>query len=176
METNGIIKRIDNLGRVVLPKSYRSKLKLRDNDEVEVTLYDNKIILSKHSTIKELELSCELFATVLNNELNLNIIFTDKERVIVSKGMNTGYINGEEISNSFLSFIESNMIYSGNVELKIKVLKNIDIKPILIFPITKQNLVVGSIVVFSNDVEKVEDKHYELVKFVARLISKNLSI
>ena len=61
MNYTSIVKRIDNLGRIVLPKEIRRKLKLRENDEVEIILNDeSSVILKKYSAITEYDLCGEL--------------------------------------------------------------------------------------------------------------------
>ena len=56
MYSTGIIKKIDNLGRIVLPKEIRRKLKIRENDELEIFLdSEETILLKKYSTMKDLK-------------------------------------------------------------------------------------------------------------------------
>ena len=45
MEKTGMTRRIDELGRLVIPKEIRKNLKIKDNDQVEINVIDNKIIL-----------------------------------------------------------------------------------------------------------------------------------
>ena len=65
MNYTSIVKRIDNLGRIVLPKEIRRKLKLRENDEVEIILNDeSSVILKKYSAITEYEKECVILSNV----------------------------------------------------------------------------------------------------------------
>ena len=48
MRTTGIIRRLDDLGRVVLPIELRRKLGLEDHDRVEILVEDERIILQKY--------------------------------------------------------------------------------------------------------------------------------
>ena len=53
MEKSGITRRIDDLGRVVIPKEIRRNLKIKDSEEVEISVIDNKIVLSKYESVKK---------------------------------------------------------------------------------------------------------------------------
>ena len=87
MYPTGIIKKIDNLGRIVLPKEIRRKLKIRENDELEIFLdSEETILLKKYSTMKDLKKECILYATILNKETDFKVMFTDKDKVTVCKG------------------------------------------------------------------------------------------
>ena len=68
MEFTSVVKRIDNLGRIVLPKDVRKKLKLNENDEVEIIVKeDNTVILKKYCVIEEYEQECIALVKLLKN-------------------------------------------------------------------------------------------------------------
>ena len=49
MKATGIIRNIDELGRIVIPKEMRKKMDIKSNQPIEIYVDDNKIILSKYS-------------------------------------------------------------------------------------------------------------------------------
>ena len=51
--TSGIVRRIDNLGRVVIPKEIRKTLKIKENEQVEINVLNDNIVLNKYSDIHE---------------------------------------------------------------------------------------------------------------------------
>ena len=51
MKTIGIVRRIDDLGRIVIPKEIRNTLRIKSGDNLDVMVYDNKIILQKFSNV-----------------------------------------------------------------------------------------------------------------------------
>lgn len=179
MYSTGIIKKIDNLGRIVLPKEIRRKLKIRENDELEIFLEnDETILLKKYSTIKDLKKDCILYASILNKETGFKVMFTDKDKVTVCKGKNTSLFVGEEISDKLIDIIEKRMIYNVNSSSDIKILKTDEnLNPKIIIPLIADSKSIGSIILFTDEIEKtVKDKEYELLKFVASLISTKLEI
>ncbi|WP_080871769.1 AbrB/MazE/SpoVT family DNA-binding domain-containing protein [Oceanobacillus timonensis] len=50
MKSTGVIRKVDQLGRVVLPKLFRQKLKIEDGDPVEISLEEDKVILQKYQS------------------------------------------------------------------------------------------------------------------------------
>ena len=55
MKTIGIVRRIDDLGRIVIPKEIRNTLRIKSGDNLDVMVYDNKIILQKFSNVAKVE-------------------------------------------------------------------------------------------------------------------------
>lgn len=179
MYSTGIIKKIDNLGRIVLPKEIRRKLKIRENDELEIFLdNDETILLKKYSTMKDLKKDCLIYATILNKETDFKVMFTDNDKVTVCKGKNTSLLVGEEISEKLLDIINKRMIYNVNLATDIKILKTDEnLYPKVIVPLIADSKSIGSVILFSDDVNKtVKDKEYELLKFISSLIAAKLEI
>ena len=179
MITTGIVKRIDNLGRIVLPKEIRRKLKIRENDELEMLVQnDETILLRKYSTMQDLKRDCILYAEVLSKETNFKIMFTDKEKVIVCKGKNTSNLVGEEITEKLIGIINERAMYNANISLPIKILNNDEnIFPKLIMPIIADSRAIGSVILFSDESSKVaKDKEYDMLKIISSLISTKLEI
>ena len=56
MKETGILRRIDELGRIVVPKEIRKKLKIREGDNLDIFVSDDNVILRKYSPLKDLEL------------------------------------------------------------------------------------------------------------------------
>ena len=87
MKDTGIIRRIDELGRIVIPKEIRKNLKMNTGDNVEIYMDENhKIVLKKHSTLFGMEEELFNIAKVINELSNCSVIFTDLDKVIISYG------------------------------------------------------------------------------------------
>ena len=66
MKATGLVRRIDDLGRVVIPKEIRRKLRIREGDPLELLLDDDKVIFRKYSFISPIEKSNKCFAEILS--------------------------------------------------------------------------------------------------------------
>ena len=69
MKATGIVRRIDDLGRVVVPKEIRRTLRIREGDPMEIfTNHDGEIILKKYSPIGEIEMFAKQYGTGFRTE------------------------------------------------------------------------------------------------------------
>ncbi len=74
-------RRIDELGRLVIPKEIRKSLKIKNNDQVEINIADNKIILSKYENLNK-DHVISLLINVLKKTLRKNVLFTSRNNII----------------------------------------------------------------------------------------------
>ena len=87
MKATGIVRRIDDLGRVVIPKEIRRTLRIREGDPLEIyTSADGSITLKKYSPIFELSAYAEQLTKVLENAFSGTVLICDKDSVIAACG------------------------------------------------------------------------------------------
>ena len=85
MKATGIVRRIDDLGRVVIPKEIRRTLRIREGDPLEIfTDREGEIILKKYSPIGELGTLAKLYAESLAQTLGCTVCITDTDQVAES--------------------------------------------------------------------------------------------
>lgn len=88
MKATGIVRRIDDLGRVVIPKEIRRTMRIREGDPLEIYTDSNgEVIFKKYSPIGELEPYTKQYAEVLNRTTNLPVIICDRDHVIAVAGL-----------------------------------------------------------------------------------------
>ncbi len=87
MKATGIVRRIDELGRIVIPKEIRRTLRIREGDPLEIyTDREGGIILKKYSPIGELAAFALDFAEALSTTLGLTTIICDRDTVLAAGG------------------------------------------------------------------------------------------
>lgn len=87
MKATGIVRRIDDLGRVVIPKEIRRTLRIREGDPLEIfTDREGEIILKKYSPIGELSTFAKQYAESLAQTLGYLVCVTDTDQVIAAAG------------------------------------------------------------------------------------------
>lgn len=87
MKATGIVRRIDDLGRVVIPKEIRRTLRIREGDPLEIfTDREGEIILKKYSPIGELGTLAKLYAESLSQTLGCTVCITDMDQVVSASG------------------------------------------------------------------------------------------
>ncbi|MGO4890187.1 stage V sporulation protein T [Anaerobacillus sp. MEB173] len=95
MKATGIVRRIDDLGRVVIPKEIRRTLRIREGDPLEIFVdRDGEVILKKYSPISELGDFAKEYAEALYESLNHIVLIADRDTYIaVSGGSKKDYVN-----------------------------------------------------------------------------------
>ena len=86
MKSNGIIRRIDGLGRIVIPIHMRKELNLFENDNVELLMQDKEIVIRKYSSLKG---SGEIYlkiAEAIYKAIGGTILIVDEEQILSSYG------------------------------------------------------------------------------------------
>lgn len=87
MKATGIVRRIDDLGRVVIPKEIRRTLRIREGDPLEIfTDREGEIILKKYSPIGELGTLAKIYAESLSQTLGCTVCITDTDQVVAASG------------------------------------------------------------------------------------------
>ena len=88
MKATGIVRRIDDLGRVVVPKELRDSLKITEGDTIEIfTAEDGEIVLKKYSPMAELSDVMTSYAQTLSSAAGASVIITDKDTVVATSNV-----------------------------------------------------------------------------------------
>jgi len=108
MKATGIVRRIDDLGRIVVPKEIRRTLRIREGDPLEIyTQADGSVILKKYSPVGELSQYAEELAHSMGNALDRTAIICDKDMVVAASGANRRTYLGKPISPALEETIEA---------------------------------------------------------------------
>ena len=88
MKATGIVRRIDDLGRVVIPKEIRRTMRIREGDPLEIfTDNDGEVIFKKYSPMGELSQFAGDLAEVLCNTAGVPVVVCDRDHVICADGI-----------------------------------------------------------------------------------------
>lgn len=87
MKATGIVRRIDDLGRVVIPKEIRRTLRIRESDPMEIfTDREGQIILKKYSPIGELNTFAKEYTEALAQAAGCIACIADRDQIIAAAG------------------------------------------------------------------------------------------
>ena len=88
MKATGIVRRIDDLGRVVIPKEIRRTMRIREGDPLEIyTDREGEVIFKKYSPIGELASFAAQYAETLHKTCSLSVVICDRDVVIACSGL-----------------------------------------------------------------------------------------
>ena len=166
-----MLRRIDELGRIVIPKEIRKKLKIREGDNLDIFVNENGVILKKYSPLNDLEKILEILIDGFKKHLDINFIITDKENVICSTilGINSLEHISKNLSDAIIlnKEIDVNKSSRMNITDNYQITENILIKPIVIY-----GDLFGSVIVFydyninSNIIDYLNIIHHFCVEYL----------
>ncbi len=117
MKATGIVRRIDDLGRVVIPKEIRRTLRIREGDSLEIfTDRQGEIILKKYSPIGEMSRFAKDYADSLATTLGCTICITDHDQIIAAAGYGKKELQDKYVSKKLENTIaerEQVIAYAG---------------------------------------------------------------
>lgn len=112
MKATGIVRRIDDLGRVVIPKEIRRTMRIREGDPLEIfTDRDGEVIFKKYSPIGELTAFAAQYAETLHKTCELSVVICDKDSVVASAGVSKKEYNDKRLSDAFERIMEKRTMY-----------------------------------------------------------------
>lgn len=170
MKSTGITRRIDDLGRIVIPKEIRKNLKIKENEILEIFIDNEEIILKKYSSFSDMEKILYNFVDTLNKITGNSIFITDRDKIIAcQENKKYDYLN-KNIGDTINYVIDSRMTImsneNGNLELKEG--ENLTINHYIV-PIITNSDVLGVIMMTSN--KKITEKDKLSLEIVSKLIS-----
>ena len=120
MKTTGVVRRIDDLGRIVIPKEIRRTLRIHDGESLEIFVDNEIITLKKYSSLNELANVSKILVESINKEINKDIIITDRDNVIAASGVNKKKYMGKNISSYLENVInDRKSVHIFNEKVKI---------------------------------------------------------
>ena len=172
MPLTGIIRRIDELGRVVIPKEIRKELRIKNGENLEIYTENNRIIIKKHSPLNKISEISNTIAETLNITLKATIIISDTDKYISASGKNSQKYLDKNLSDELLELIMNNKSIIINEE-PFKLIKDKEEKGnYLINPISINGDIYGAIIAISkeplskNDLQTVSLFSSFLAKYV----------
>ena len=111
MRATGIVRRIDDLGRIVIPKEIRRTQRIRESDPMEIyTNREGEIMLRKYSPICELGQYASDYANSLSEATGYTACVTDRDVCISAAGKRKKDIEGKELSTNVEKMIEKRKV------------------------------------------------------------------
>ena len=111
MKATGIVRRIDDLGRVVIPKEIRRTLRIREGDPLEIfTDREGEVILKKYSPIGELANFAGQYAESIAQALGCLVCICDTDQVIAASGNGKKELQDKYISSPLRQIMEERKV------------------------------------------------------------------
>ena len=112
MKATGIVRRIDDLGRVVIPKEIRRTMRIREGDPLEIyTDREGEVIFKKYSPIGELAAFAGEYAETLYKTCALSVVICDRDAVIATAGVSRKEYGDKPLSEEMERIIEGRSLF-----------------------------------------------------------------
>ena len=112
MKATGIVRRIDDLGRVVIPKEIRRTMRIREGDPLEIfTEQDGEVVFKKYSPVGELSPFAVQYADVLSRACNMTVLICDRDHVIAAAGNSRKDFFERRVSSQRDAVMDSRQIF-----------------------------------------------------------------
>ena len=114
MKATGIVRRIDELGRVVIPKEIRRTLRIREGDPLELFTDRDELMLKKYSPIASIERFAEGTVKSLGEQSGYLAAISDTDNVLRASGKGTRTRIGKGVSEKMTEIMTSRRSYLAN--------------------------------------------------------------
>ena len=184
MKATGVVRRIDDLGRIVIPKEIRKTLRIKEGDPLEIfTDKEGEVILKKYSPIGELSEFATGYAETLSKTTGHIACITDKDTVIAVSGGSKKEFLEKSLSPELEKVMENKEIYTSkeNNELSLPITQNDNnerrYNSQVIYPIISDGDVIGSVILLSKEQNtKMGDTELKVVQSAAGFLSSQMNV
>ena len=180
MKATGIVRRIDDLGRVVIPKEIRRTLRIREGDPLEIfTDRDGGVILKKYSPIGELTDFAKEYAESLQQSIGHIVLIADKDAFIAVCGASKKDYYERKISNELEDIMDGRKVVNVSEDSKtIPLHSNEDpgeYSNQVIAPIIAEGDAIGAVLIVTKTAgEKLGEVEMKLAETASAFLGKQM--
>lgn len=177
MKATGIVRRIDDLGRVVIPKEIRRTMRIREGDPLEIyTEKDGEVIFKKYSPMGELSDFAGQICETLNKTTGCFSAVADRDSYIAVFGIPKRELTDKRISSELEQIMEGRQMYQRKSgERGLPMADGIDKYAIAVAaPIVSEGDVMGCVAFFVEGDKVLSEVEYKLAQTVAGFLGKQM--
>lgn len=175
MKSTGVIRRIDDLGRIVIPKEIRKSLRIHDGENLEIFIEnENRIVLQKFSLMGRITDFAQSFADSIHAFIKKNVIITDSNNIIAFSGENKKKYLNKPISKQLDDFIQRRDSILEKHRKEFYIIEDFMINCTYVFKtIVANGDALGLVMIFSEE-EKTMEIDERIVQIASEFLSKYL--
>lgn len=177
MKATGIVRRIDDLGRIVIPKEIRRSFRIKEGDPLEIyTDTEGEVIFKKYSPIGELSNFAGQYAEVLYKGAGLPIAIMDNDHVIAASGISKREVLERRVTKSLEELMENRQIHIKTDQVPSMVaIEGYDKPAQVVYPIIYGGDVSGAVALMETDSNVIpSETDIKLVQVAAAFLGKQM--
>ncbi len=174
MKTTGVVRRIDDLGRIVIPKEIRKSLRIRDGESLEIFVDKDMIALKKYSPMNDMDDLAKTMTDAVYQALNAIMIVTDRDEILACSLPFKKKYQGKNISKNLESVIIEKRELTTPYRAKLELLDGVFEEGFFIGEtIYVDGDPIGEVIVFDPE-KSISDTAHALAIIVAQFLEKHL--
>ena len=176
MKATGIVRRIDDLGRIVIPKEIRRTMHINEGDPLEIyTKSEGEIIFKKYSPVGELRSFAEQHTNILSKMINIPVIVCDRDNIIAAAGIPKREIIDKPISQELKTILHQRQTYTAQTNKPIYPSQEIKQSILVCSPIISSGDLNGAVILLSTNSTFTNDVHIKLTQLTAMILAQQIS-
>ncbi|MBE6849515.1 MAG: AbrB/MazE/SpoVT family DNA-binding domain-containing protein [Ruminococcus sp.] len=177
MKATGIVRRIDDLGRVVIPKEIRRTMRIREGDPLEIyTSNDGEVIFKKYSAIGEMSENAGQVADIMHKLAGCPVVVFDRDHVVATSGVTKKEFNERRVSPELEELMESRrQFFAEDASRKFYAVEGVEQPALACLPILSSGDVTGAVTFLSNgNRQTVSELQKSLVNAAAQFLGRQV--
>ena len=174
MKATGIIRRIDDLGRIVIPKEIRKNLRIKEGDNLEIFVQNEEIILKKYSMMNKINDLAQELTDAIYTFMKHSIFITDTDSVVAGSGpLKKNYLN-KNISDFIIDSIKRRDKMVENHFKELKILEDEIITCSYVMSTILVNGEATGMILIISEEEKMGESEMQMAGIVSSFMTKYL--
>ena len=177
MKATGIVRRIDDLGRVVIPKEIRRTMRIREGDPLEIyTSREGEVIFKKYSLMGGVEEFAAQICETLSKSTGFICAVTDRDTVVAVAGGGRRELLGKRIAPELEHALDSRKIYQRQAGMPgLPVAEDGKLLAVLAAPILSEGDLLGAVLMIAQDpLPATGDTEYKLVQTISAFLGRHM--
>lgn len=175
MKATGIVRRIDDLGRIVIPKEIRRTMRIREGDPLEIyTQSSTEIVFKKYSPIGEMGAFAAQYVEILSKTSGVPVMICDREQIIAASGLPKREVLEQKISDSLSKSLQERKIHISGKEDPLYPVDGVDRQALISVPIVSEGDLGGAVIFVDDGAADADEGNLKLAKSAAMFLGKQI--
>ncbi len=178
MKATGIVRRIDDLGRVVIPKEIRRTMRIREGDPLEIFVdREGEVIFKKYSPIGELAQFAGQYAETLYKTCGLACVICDRDAIVACAGIPRREYTDRKLAQEVESIMETRQLYTCEGKEPMPLVEGAAARVSCLMPISSEGDITGCVAsVFADETstKAPTDLETKLIQTAAGFLGRQL--
>ncbi|XMB86440.1 stage V sporulation T C-terminal domain-containing protein [Mycoplasmatota bacterium WC44] len=174
MKATGVVRRIDDLGRIVIPKEIRRTLRIREGDSLEIFVdQQGDVVFKKYSPVEDISTFAQQYVDAIYTTNKREVVVVDRESIVAASGSIKKDVLGKKISQKIDELlIKRNSVTTKDNE-EFEICSDVFVKqPISLRPINAHGDIIGAVIVLGK--KDISDIDVSIIETASAFIGKYL--